>query len=173
MAQRVRAHAVLEPGAPRVALDDLVEALARERAAAAVDEQRLLAVLARLGPVHENRAPASEVVVQRVQRVRADRHDALLRALAARTQQPLLLGDVRKRQADHLRDAQAAGVHELEQRPVAQRERSGPARRGEQMRDLLAREHPRQPLALSRTAQLRGGIVCDRAFAAQVAVEGA
>ena len=40
------------------------------------------------------------------------------------------------------------------------------------MRDLIAREHPRKPLALPRTPQLRGWIVRDRTFAAQVSVEG-
>ena len=39
VAQRVRAHPALQAGAARVALDDLVEALAREAAAAVVDEQ--------------------------------------------------------------------------------------------------------------------------------------
>src|SRR4051794_39444947 len=39
VAEGVRAHLVLEPGRARVALDDLVEALARQAAAAVVDEQ--------------------------------------------------------------------------------------------------------------------------------------
>src|SRR5438132_124589 len=39
VAQRVRAHARLQPSSARVALNDLVQALAAQRAAAVIDEQ--------------------------------------------------------------------------------------------------------------------------------------
>src|SRR3954465_6988391 len=51
VAQRVRAHGVGKARARGVALDDLVEALARETAAAVIDEQaRLPPGAAQLGP---------------------------------------------------------------------------------------------------------------------------
>ena len=75
--------------------------------------------------------------------------------------------------ADRLRRAQAAGVHQLEQRAVAQRARVGAARRGEQPRDLAAAQDLRQLLVLARRAQVGGRVVVELALAAQVAVERA
>ena len=73
MAERMRAHLVLETGAARMALHDLVEALAREPGAAPVEEQ------ARLAPARSlQRAPAPAVGAQRPHGLAADRHDALL-----------------------------------------------------------------------------------------------
>ena len=72
-----------------VALDDLVEALAREPAAAVVDEQALLEPLA-----HDLRPAALEVGEDGTRRGRAHGHEALLGALAARAQDALLEVDV-------------------------------------------------------------------------------
>ena len=106
-------------------------------------------------------------------RLAADRHEPLLGALAARAQHALLEVDVRELQADRLRGAQAARVHELQQRAVAQRAGLGPLRLASSRVDLSAREHARQALRLRGPRSSAVGIVLDRALATQVAVERA
>ena len=169
VAQRVRAHPVREAGRGRVALDDLVEALARQAGAAVVDEQ------ARLEPVaDEPPAPAREVGVDGARGGGADRHDPLLGALAAGLQDPGLEVDVGGLEVDRLRRPQPARVHQLEQRAVAQRGRLGPARLLEQLRDLVA---ARARAAAAGSASARAGWPSGRSSrmpcAAQVAMEGA
>src|SRR5437588_7561559 len=66
VAQRVRAHLAVEAGRLRVPLDDLVEALAREAAAALVDEQARLRA-----PAYERRAPPRGGGLDRAPRRRA------------------------------------------------------------------------------------------------------
>ena len=84
VAQRVRAHLAAEAGGAGVALDDLVEALAAERAAAEVDEQlRLVALADQLRPA------AAQVGGDRRDRLAAERDEPLLRALAAGAQEAL------------------------------------------------------------------------------------
>src|ERR1700760_3354702 len=84
VAQRVRAHPRLETCAARVPLDDLVETLARQSRAPAVDEQLRLAARA-----EQRRAPARAVDAERGDRLAPDRHEPFLRALAACAQHSL------------------------------------------------------------------------------------
>ena len=56
VAQRVRAHALLQSGAAGMALHDLVQPLARQRGAPVVDEQRAL-----LSRPYQRRAAAAAV----------------------------------------------------------------------------------------------------------------
>ena len=86
---------------------------------------------------------------------------------------PALEVDVAGLEPDRLRRPQPAGVHQLQQRAVAQRGRLGPARRLEQLGDLVAREDLRQLAALLGGAQVHGRVVGDQVLPAQVAVEGA
>src|SRR3954451_8324191 len=112
--ERVRRHAVGEAGGRRVPADDLVEALAGERLAAEVDEQ------VRDDPaVHQRRAAAVQVDPHGLHRGAADRHHALLRALAACAQHAELQVHVGDLDADRLGRAQPTGVHQLEQRTIA------------------------------------------------------
>jgi hypothetical protein len=118
VAQRVGLICASSPAAGGVTLDDLVEALAGQWAAAAIQKQP------RLGLVFEQHgAPAAAVGAECGQRLAPDRHDPLLRALAAGAQQPLVEVDVGELEADRLGGAQAARVHQLEQGAVAQSER--------------------------------------------------
>src|SRR5689334_13279439 len=113
VAQRVRAHPPLEAGGARVALDDLVEALAGKPAAAAVDDEaRLVAQTDERGPT------AVEVRARGEHRLAADRHDPLLAALAAGAQDAGLEVEIRDVERDCLRRAQPARIHELEKRAV-------------------------------------------------------
>src|SRR5918911_819142 len=66
-----------EAGRARVALDDLVEALPGQAAAALVDEQVALVTQA-----DQRRTPALDVYQHRGDRLAADRDEALLAALA-------------------------------------------------------------------------------------------
>src|SRR5262245_56970001 len=81
VAERVRTHPGRQSGRGRVALDDLVEALACEAGAALVDEQPRLPALA-----DESRAAALEVRGERPRGGGADRYEPLLRSLAARAE---------------------------------------------------------------------------------------
>src|SRR3954454_13655935 len=131
VAQGMRAHLAGEAGVAGVALDDLVEPLAGQRAAAEVDEEpRLVAVADQL------RAAAAQVAVDRGDRLPPQRHQPLLRALAASAQYPLAQIDVPQLEPDRLRGAQAARVHHLEQGAVAQRRRLAALRGGEQLLHL-------------------------------------
>src|SRR3954454_614068 len=168
VAQGVRAHAVGQAGARRVPADDLVEALARQLPAAEVHEQvHLGAVLDQLW------APALEVDVHRAHGRLADRHDALLRTLAARAQDALVEVDVAQLEPDRLGGAQTRRVHQLQQRPVAQGVRLGPVRLGEQLLDLATGQDLGQLSAAPRGAERRRGGGFAQALAAQVSVEGA
>src|SRR5208283_6017236 len=100
VAQGVGAHPVLETGALRVALDDLVEALARETGSAPVQEQPTAGAAPARG--EEHRAPARAVDPQRSDGLTADRHEPLLRALAARAHDPLLEVHVLQLEPDRL-----------------------------------------------------------------------
>ena len=168
VAQRVRAHLRGQPGRARVALDDLVEPLARQPGAAVVEEQ------ARLQPVAgQPRAAALEVDLQRAAGGRADRDEPLLGALAARAQDALLEVHVADLEPGRLGGAQPAGVHDLQQRAVAQRGRLGALGLLEQERDLVAAEDLRELAGLARSAQVRGRVVGQHVLAAEMAVEGA
>ena len=93
VAQRVRAHPVLQPAFARVALDDLVEPLAAEAAAALVDEEVRLVANA-----DELRAAALQVDPDGGERLAPDRDEPLLRALAASAQHLLASGRGRRRE---------------------------------------------------------------------------
>src|SRR5262249_50417484 len=123
--------------------------------------------------IEEVWTPAAGVGAQRGDRLAADRHEALLGALSARTQHSFLQVDVRQLESDHLRYAQPACVHELQQGTVAQRGGVGPPWLAQQPGDLVTGENPRQTLGLARAAELGGGIVGDRPFTAKVPVERA
>ena len=86
---------------------------------------------------------------------------------------PLLEVDVLQLQPDRLGGAQPAGVHQLEQRAVAQRRRVAAARLRQQPLDLAAGQHLRQLAAAARRAEGGGRVGVAQALAAQVAVEGA
>jgi hypothetical protein len=164
----MRAHPVVEADRAGVALDDLVQPLAGQAGAAAVDEQVGL-----VAEGDEGRAPALDVDPRRRDGLAPDRDLALLGALASGAQHAERQVDVAHVEADGLRGAQAAGVHELEQGAIAQRRGIGPLRRAQQAGDLVAAEDLRQALALARRAQVGRRIAVEHALAAQVAVEGA
>ncbi len=81
--------------------------------------------------------------------------------------------DVGDLQPDRLRGAQPAGVHHLEQRPVAQGRRLVAARGREQLLHLGVVEDLGQLLGPARGAERRGRVVADQLVAAQLLVEGA
>src|SRR5918993_354784 len=160
--ERVRAHAVRQPRGERVAADDLVEALAGELAAAEVHEQ------VRLGRALDERGPPSlQIDPERLQRRLADGDDPLLRALAARPQEALLNVHVHQLQADRLGGAQAAGVHHLEQRAIAQRSGLRPTRLRQEPFDLATGEHLRQLARAPRRAERGGGVPVEEGVAAE------
>src|SRR4051812_42860493 len=164
----MRAHAVGEARGRGVPLDDLVEALAGEAGATVVDEQARLEAIA-----DDPRAALGKVCADGARRGRADGDDPLLGALAARPQDADLEVDVAGLEADGLGGTQPAGVHQLQQRAVAERGRHGASRLLEQLRHLVAAQDLREPPALLGRAQVRGRIGLEDALAPQVAVERA
>ena len=123
-------------------------------------------------PISFGRA-AAPVDADRGDRLAAERHQALLRALAAGAEEALAQVDVADLEADRLRGAQPAGVHRLQQRPVAQDRRLIAARSGEQELDLGVVEDLRQLLRPAWRAERGGGVVGDQLIPPQVLVERA
>jgi hypothetical protein len=70
------------------------------------------------------RARLVQVAREQVGRLLAERHDPLLAALAADVELLAVEVDVGEVEPDRLRRAEARGVHELDERAVAQRERA-------------------------------------------------
>src|SRR3954453_18418172 len=120
VAEGVRAHLAVEPDVLGVALDDLVEALASESTPAEVDEQLGLGRAA-----HELGTTRAQVAAHSRSSLPAERHGSLLGPLAVRARKAALDVDVADLEADRLRCAEAAAVHELQERAVAQRDRVG------------------------------------------------
>src|SRR5829696_9925617 len=113
MAKGVRAHSVAEARGLGVPQHDLVEPLPGQRAATEVEEQ-----LALLGCAHKLTASGAQIDPQRCDRLPADRHQPLLRPLAAGADDAVVEIDVAELEADRLRGPQPRGVHQLEQGPI-------------------------------------------------------
>ncbi len=141
-----------------MALDDLVEALAGQPGAAVVEEQ------ARLEPVAGEPRAAALQVGRRARGRRWSRSGpaAPWSPCRGRAGCPCLEVDVADLEAGRLGGAQAAGVHDLQQRAVAQRRRLGAAGLLEQAGDLVAGEDLRELAALARGAQVRGRVVLEQ-----------
>ena len=94
-----------------------------------------------------------EIRRDRLQRRSTDRHDALLRTLAAQQHRLGVGVDVVHVEPDRLRDAGAGAVEHLQERPVTQRERRARRAAGRQHRlDVLEGDRLRQPLGRRRRA---------------------
>src|SRR3954465_11667478 len=106
VAEGVRAHLAVEPDVLGVALDDLVEALASEGAAAEVDEELGLGRGA-----HELRTTRTQVAAHSRSSLPTERHGSLLGPLAVRPREAALDVDVADLEADRLRCAQPAAIH--------------------------------------------------------------
>src|SRR5262245_12335254 len=136
VAEGVRAHLAVEAGIVGVALDDLVEPLAGQSAAAEVDEQLALEPAA-----DELLTAGSQVALDRAPRLAAERDDPLLRALSVGADEPAGHVDVADLESDRLRRPQTAAVHDLQQGAVAQADRVGPVGAIEQLADLALAEN--------------------------------
>ena len=158
------------PGGARVALDDLVEALAGQPGAAVVDEQ------ARLEPVADEPRAAALEVGRRARGRRPSRpgRGAPWSPCRGRAGSPASRSTSPTSRPDRLRGAQPAGVHELQQRAVAQRRRLG---RRWAARAAGRPRRARAPAAAGGSGAARAGARSGRpraaSCAAQVAVEGA
>ncbi len=120
-----------------------------------------------------------EVRVERRAGVRADRHDPLLRPLAAHPQH-VAVRDVVDVELHHLGHARARRVEQLEQRAVPDadhvaggRFRRRRSRRIQQLLDLIDRERLRQPPRQLGRPQPRGRVVRLDALAGEEAVQAA
>ena len=117
----------------------------------------------------ELRARPGQVRIESRPGVGADRHDALLAALA---EQPHDLGRAVAEQvvdveADHLRHPRARRVQQLEQRPVAQIRRLVAVGRGEQLLDLVDGQRLRQPRGLLRGDEVARRVGLEHTLAAR------
>src|SRR5581483_11009823 len=147
VAQGVRGHALAEPRPAGHALDDPVGAPGGEPAAPGVLEQ--------------GAAPATaqgQMGGQGLERGLADRHDALLGALADHAHGAPGLVEVVEVEAAGLGDPEAAGVEELHQRPVPRPRRARRRGRVEQVRGLVLGQERGQAAAEARAADLTGRV---------------
>ena len=145
---------------------DQERARAGERAALRVQEE-----LRPVPPV-EVRAAAGEVAPERLDRLAADRDDALLAALADDAHEPVVEVDAALLEPDRLRDAQARAVEELDERAVAQRARRDARSPPSISRSASpGRERARQLARPARQRDLGRGVVVSRADQLQVAEE--
>src|SRR5919108_2211811 len=168
MPQRVRAHPVAESRGLGMTQNDLVEPLPRQRAAAEVEEQ-----LALLGDPDQLPAGGAQVDPQRCNRLTADRHEPLLRPLAAGADDAVIEIHVADLEPDRPRRTQPRGIHQPEQGAVPPRHRIVPPRLRQQPLHFAVAQHLRELLAPARGLEPGRGIVLDRLLAPQVAVEGA
>ena len=131
--------------------------LPRQARSADAEEQRGR----RPAPRRQHRPRPHQVGIQRRPRVAADRHDALLAALAEQAHDvggAVLAEQVVDVERDRLRDARARRVEQLEQRLVAQVGGLVAVGRREQLLDLLDRQRLRQPRRLLRRDQVDGRV---------------
>ena len=168
VAEQVRVHALgLEPRLPGEPAQDQERAGPGEGAALRVQEEL------RSGAAVEVRAAAGEVAAQRLDGVAADRHDALLVALADAADEPLVEVDAGALEADRLAHAEAARRRAARRARVAERARRRAGGRLDQPLRLGGGERPRQLAAAARKLELRGGVVGARAEQHLVREEGA
>jgi hypothetical protein len=137
-----------QSGGARVALDDLVDPLARERGAAPVDEHALL-----LAWSDEQRAATVEVGADRGQRAAWDRHEPFPGPVGVDAQHAGVEVKVALLERDRLRCADPARGQQFEQGAVAQRGRARSARLREQLVYLPAAEGLGAPLGKPRAGQ--------------------
>ncbi len=105
------------------------------------------------------------VTLEPVLRLLADRHQAILAALAGHPQHALTQIDLIDREVDQLGHAQAGRVKQFEHRPVAQAERRVHVGRADQRLDLPLAQRLRQRLGEFRRVEQQGRIDLDRAQA--------
>src|SRR4051794_15095927 len=117
--QGVRRHLRRQPCALRRRPQDGPRALPGQRPATDVEEQRAAAHPTPTGRP-QRRPGADQVVLDRLERVRADGDDALLAALAGQPDGGLPPVEIVDGQPDRLGDARPGAVEQLEQRAVAQ-----------------------------------------------------
>ena len=155
----------IEPGLLGEPAEDEERAGAGERAAAGVQEH--LGVVATI----EERAAARQVAAQCLRRMTADRHDALLPALADHAHEAVVEVDAGALEADRLGDAKAGAVQQFDERLVAERARLRPCGGLDQAYGLAGRERLRQLLRAPRQRYRSSRIVEARAEQLLVAEE--
>jgi hypothetical protein len=134
-----------------------------QAAAAVVDKQRLIVA---------NRAADREVVLQSRERFAPDRHDAFLAPFAEDSHQLLLQVEATDIQAGEFADAQATGVEQLEDCPIAQRQVTGAVAALHQGAGFVDRQGLGEVAVALRGGQPRGGVGGEDSLAHQVAEEG-
>jgi hypothetical protein len=162
VAQRVRRQRRGDAGHTRVALDDGPEHHARHAGAARGDEQ-VVGLLRR--PRMAPRASAGSAPASRL-RLGAERHQALLAALAHHPQHAFVQAQLKGLERDQLAHAQAAGVHQLQHGAVAQAQRRVHVGRVQQRLHLRLAQRLGHAQRLARGQQAQRGVGVTSARAA-------
>lgn len=174
MAQFVRVDVLHDPRDGRVSLDVLPERLSGEWPTAHAEEHHPRVHAARL--VGPSRTYVGEVVSNRCYRDVPERDDPALLSLAECAQESGLELEVLQIQSDQLADAESRRVHRQEHRLVADlagADGLDAARRGEEPKDLVPREHRREPATELRAIDELRGVHLHFALAEEPAVESA
>ena len=166
VAQRVGRDAARDRRLAHPALQAPAKVGGMQPAPALGDEQRRLVAVA-----HERMTAALEVGAERPLGRLADRDQARLAALSLDAE--ALAVEVHRPgvEVDHLLRAQAAGVGQLQHRPVAKLERRAGRYPVEKGRSLVAAQDPRQPGVALRARDQVGRVRDDVAVAEQCLVE--
>ena len=146
-------------------LDQAPEHLARHRRPQAGHEDLVAAA-----PCKQERARLGQIALQPVGGDLAERHQALLAALAHHAYHALIDAHREDLQADQLGDAQACGVEHLQHAAVAQALRGVEPGRGEQGLDLGLAQGLGKALGRLRGVDRQGGVLGDLAIGQQKAV---
>ena len=139
VAQRVRRDAAAEAGGERATAHELPHRLARERPPAGAEEDERARA-----PAQQARPLLLDVRRERRTRVASERYHALFPALAEDGHEARGQVHLCPAERDRLRDTEAAGVEQLEQRPVAEPAAVGLGRPGEERADLARAERARE-----------------------------
>ncbi|SVJ78689.1 Uncharacterised protein [Klebsiella pneumoniae] len=166
VAQGVRRNRRADRRHLRVMLDAMPEGLAGHLFAAQAGEQHVAGP-----PAEQVAAGLAQVAFEPADGFLAERHQALLAALAEHLDHALAQVDLLQGQADQFADPQAAGIQHFEHGAIAQAQRVVDFRRRQQCLDVRFGEGFRQRLAQLRQVHLQGGILGDQAVAQAIAIE--
>ncbi len=163
MPQQMRLHRLVNSGPLRVFFYENPEHLPRKGTAPLAKKQGAA------GSCPDEMRPAgNKVVRERRRRLPADRHHPLLGALAENADKAVFKVDLLQQQPAELGDAQTAGIEQLQDRPVAQRERVATGGSSQKLGDIAGGKRSRDAAGELGTTQKLGEVIGTQPLAHEV-----